>query len=103
MSVAAQPKNGITVLVKFSCQYTAPFAWSRVVIEKCRVAQLVRKYPVFCEICYYIHKRPPLYLIMSWMAQVHVLSIEELHNLYSSPSIIRMIKSRRLRWAKHVA
>jgi hypothetical protein len=24
---------------------------------------------------------------------------EELHNLYSSPSIIRMIKSRRMRWA----
>jgi hypothetical protein len=23
---------------------------------------------------------------------------EELHNLYSSPSIIRMIKSRRMRW-----
>jgi hypothetical protein len=28
---------------------------------------------------------------------------EELHNLYSSPSIIRMIKSRRLRRAGHVA
>jgi hypothetical protein len=28
---------------------------------------------------------------------------EELHNLYSSPSIIRMIKSRRMRWAEHVA
>jgi hypothetical protein len=28
---------------------------------------------------------------------------EELHNLYSSPSIIRMIKSRRVRWAGHVA
>jgi hypothetical protein len=28
---------------------------------------------------------------------------EELHNLYSSPSIIRMIKSKRLRWAGHVA
>jgi hypothetical protein len=28
---------------------------------------------------------------------------EELHNLYSSPSIIRMIKSRRMRWACHVA
>jgi hypothetical protein len=28
---------------------------------------------------------------------------EELHNLYSSPSIIRMIKSRRMRWARHVA
>jgi hypothetical protein len=27
----------------------------------------------------------------------------ELHNLYSSPSIIRMIKSRRMRWAGHVA
>jgi hypothetical protein len=28
---------------------------------------------------------------------------EELHNLYSSPSIIRMINSRRMRWAGHVA
>jgi hypothetical protein len=28
---------------------------------------------------------------------------EELHNLYSSPSIIRMIKSRRMRWSGHVA
>jgi hypothetical protein len=28
---------------------------------------------------------------------------EELHNLYSSPSIIRIMKSRRMRWAGHVA
>jgi hypothetical protein len=28
---------------------------------------------------------------------------EELHNLYSSPDIIRQIKSRRMRWARHVA
>jgi hypothetical protein len=28
---------------------------------------------------------------------------EALHNLYSSPSIIRMNKSRRLRWVGHVA
>jgi hypothetical protein len=28
---------------------------------------------------------------------------EELRNLYSSPSIIRMIKSRRMRWKGHVA
>jgi hypothetical protein len=28
---------------------------------------------------------------------------EELHDLYSSPSIIRMIKSRRMRWAGNVA
>jgi hypothetical protein len=27
---------------------------------------------------------------------------EELHNLYYSPSIIRIIKSRRMRWAGHV-
>jgi hypothetical protein len=28
---------------------------------------------------------------------------EELHNLYSSPSVIRINKSRRMRWAGHVA
>jgi hypothetical protein len=28
---------------------------------------------------------------------------EELHDLYSSPSIIRIMKSRRMRWAVHVA
>jgi hypothetical protein len=28
---------------------------------------------------------------------------EELHNLYSSPSVIRIIKSRMMRWAGHVA
>jgi hypothetical protein len=27
----------------------------------------------------------------------------ELHNLYSTPDIIRQIKSRRIRWAGHVA
>jgi hypothetical protein len=28
---------------------------------------------------------------------------EELHNLYSSPDIIRQVKSRRMRWTGHVA
>jgi hypothetical protein len=32
-----------------------------------------------------------------------ILHNEELHNLYSSPNIIRMIKSRRMGWAGHVA
>jgi hypothetical protein len=32
-----------------------------------------------------------------------VLHNEELHILYSSPNIIRQIKSERLRWARHVA
>jgi hypothetical protein len=27
----------------------------------------------------------------------------EFHNLHSSPNIIRVIKSRRMRWARHVA
>jgi hypothetical protein len=27
---------------------------------------------------------------------------EELHNLYSSPSIIRIMKSRRMRWVGHL-
>jgi len=28
---------------------------------------------------------------------------EELNDLYSSPSIVRVINSRRMRWAEHVA
>jgi hypothetical protein len=28
---------------------------------------------------------------------------EELHKMYSSPNIFKMIKSRRMRWAGHVA
>jgi hypothetical protein len=28
---------------------------------------------------------------------------DELHSLYSSPNIVKVIKARRLRWARHVA
>jgi hypothetical protein len=28
---------------------------------------------------------------------------DELHSLYSSPNIVRMVKWRRMRWAGHVA
>jgi hypothetical protein len=31
------------------------------------------------------------------------LHYEELHNMYASPDIISVIKSRRMRWAGHVA
>jgi hypothetical protein len=31
------------------------------------------------------------------------LDNEELHDMYSSPSIIRIIKERRIRWAGHIA
>jgi hypothetical protein len=27
---------------------------------------------------------------------------DELHNLYSSPNVVRVIKSRRMRWTEHV-
>jgi hypothetical protein len=28
---------------------------------------------------------------------------EEVHNLHATPTIIRMIKARKVRWARHVA
>jgi hypothetical protein len=31
------------------------------------------------------------------------LHSDELHSLYSSHNIVRVIKSRRMRWARHVA
>jgi hypothetical protein len=31
------------------------------------------------------------------------LNSEEFHNLWSSSNVIRMFKSRRMRWAEHVA
>jgi hypothetical protein len=34
---------------------------------------------------------------------VEKLHNDELHNLYSSPNIVRVIKSRRMWWAGHVA
>jgi hypothetical protein len=37
------------------------------------------------------------------MGSFFKLHYEELHNLNSSPSIIRMIKLRSMRWARHIA
>jgi hypothetical protein len=37
------------------------------------------------------------------MREWRKLHNEELHDLYSSQSIIRIIKARRMRWAEHVA
>jgi hypothetical protein len=37
------------------------------------------------------------------MGEWRKLHNKELHYLYSSPSIIRIMKSRRMRWAGHVA
>jgi hypothetical protein len=37
------------------------------------------------------------------IGEVGILHIEELKGLYCSPNIIRVIKSRSLKWAEHVA
>jgi hypothetical protein len=44
--------------------------------------------------------RPKRYELAGDWRKLHT---EELHNLYSSPNTIRMIKSRRMRWEGHVA
>jgi hypothetical protein len=35
--------------------------------------------------------------------ELRKLHNEEIHNLYSSPNVMRQIKSRRMGWAEHVA
>jgi hypothetical protein len=44
-------------------------------------------------------KRDEIVVVELWRK----LHNEEPHNLYSSPNIVRMIESRRMRWAGHVA
>jgi hypothetical protein len=36
-------------------------------------------------------------------SSVTTLPNDELHSLYSSPTIVGVIKSKRMRWARHVA
>jgi hypothetical protein len=55
----------------------------------------INKY-VYTEDLYKVFR---CFLTGDWMK----LHNEELHNLYSLPNIIRMMKSRRMRWAGHVA
>ena len=39
---------------------------------------------------------------INWQATGADLDIEGVHDLYSSPNIVRVIKSRRMRWAGRV-
>jgi hypothetical protein len=40
---------------------------------------------------------------LNYYRKSNLLRIEELHNLYSSPNIIKMITLGKIRWAGHVA
>jgi hypothetical protein len=51
----------------------------------------------------FIKQLVALFLLKCLRSCVLKLHNEKLHNLYFSPSIIRMIKSRRMRWAGNVA
>ena len=42
----------------------------------------------------------PIYVLFTYCVYLHN---EELNDLYSSPNIVRVIKSRRMRWAGNVA
>jgi hypothetical protein len=44
-----------------------------------------------------------LVLIANSISQCRKLHIEELNDLYSLPNIVRVVKSRKMRWAGHVA
>ena len=42
-------------------------------------------------------------IIIILLVVIDVNNNEELNDLYSSPNIVQVIKSRRMRWAGHVA
>jgi hypothetical protein len=63
---------------------------------------------VLCELCSISTTANRILRIIIGMGRDEVTGVwrklhnEELHNLYSSPSIIRIMKSRKIRWAGHV-
>ena len=58
--------------------------------------QKIKTY-LLCPIIFFFSKKFPC------GGEWKKLHNEELNDLYSSPSIVRVIKSRRVRWAGHVA
>jgi hypothetical protein len=82
-------KNKIyTTIAMYECQ-----TWSPTLKEELRVTMVENR--VLRRI--FGQKRDEI--VGGWIK----LHNEELHNLYSSPEIIRKIKSRRIRWAGYIA
>jgi hypothetical protein len=66
--------------------------------------QYIRSYPPYLEGVSSIRNlRTRPVVVTGVTGSWRKLHNEEFHNLYSAPSIIRMIKSRRMRWAGHIA
>jgi hypothetical protein len=63
-------------------------------MKHCRRKRLVRPIAILCS--------RNIWTLRDRRWDWRKLHNEELHKLYSSPNIIRMIKSRRMRWAGHV-
>jgi hypothetical protein len=74
--------------------------WARRNVERFLVGKSKGKLPLVRPGSRWLNNIKIDILEIRWWRKLHN---EELHNLYSSPSIIRIIKSRRMRWAGHVA
>jgi hypothetical protein len=68
---------------------------------------LVKDFELHTGAAYVIIERSSLYRILlgvvSRAGEWRKLHNEELNNLYSLPNIVRVVKSKRMRWAGHVA
>ena len=80
-------KTIILPIVLYGCE-----AWTLTLREKCRLR--VSENRILRQIF-----GPKRYEIGEWRR----LHNEELHSLYRSPNMVMVVKSRRLRWAVHVA
>jgi hypothetical protein len=70
--------------------------WYRILFEKLIATQIVKNILLSYETRSFI-------TMFTQARHRRKLHDDELHSLYSSPNIVRVIKSRRMRWAGHVA
>jgi hypothetical protein len=76
----------------FACFLNGCETWSLILREKCKIRVFENR--VLREI-----SRPKRDGVTGKWRKLH----EEIHDLYPSPNSVRVIKSKRMRWAGHVA